>query len=378
MRLVIMREQARLGKDWGLADATRERLTAAGVTLFDKTNSWRSSDGRTGRIPNWSEIEAGQSPEAIIAQQDDKVTHQGDGSESHIKYMIQMREQARAAKDWAQSDKIRDDLRAIGVEVFDKEKMWRAKSGISGVIIGFLGSSGPTDLEISTLVVQRERARQSSDYGTADMIRDELRKGGVEISDKDKCWRCSNGRSGPIPVWATILGAPGGNDGRMAQHMTMGSMSGAGDLRNQIIQAALQSATNPNTAARTLMLLQQANSGMSMGMAPASMPGAMQRKAIPSLAPAAPRPNANNPDLQEAMAFINHSQASGHRVTDAEITWLVELREKMRQQKDFGSADSLRNSMRSTLSVELYEKEKQWVAADGRQGSIPLWNNLVA
>jgi len=370
-----MREQARLAKDWGLADAVRERLTAAGVTLFDKTNAWRTSDGRSGRIPTWSEIEAGHTAESIIQQTDDKTVPfpAGDSTEAQIKYMVQMREQARAAKDWAQSDKLRDELKAMGVEVFDKDKMWRSKTGLSGVIIGFRGSAGPTDMEISVLVVQRERARQSSDFSTADMIRDELKKVGVDINDKEKCWRASDGRVGAIPSWASIIGSTDGPSPSPVVNAaayaapTNSSPGVGGDLRNQIIQAALVNAQNPVTAARTLQLLQQAAGGA----APSSGPS--KPKPTQAVLPTASRPNA---DLSEALSFANQCQASGRHASDGEITWLIEIREKLRQNKEFANADEVRNALRNSLGVELYEKEKRWITNDGRQGSIPMWSTL--
>ena len=36
-----------------------------------------------------------------------------------IKYLITEREQARKAKDWPKSDSIRDDLKAMGIEIQD-------------------------------------------------------------------------------------------------------------------------------------------------------------------------------------------------------------------------------------------------------------------
>lgn len=363
VRLVVMREQARLAKDWGLADTIRERLTAAGVTLFDKTNAWRTADGRSGRIPTWSEIEAGQTAESIIQQQEQKtLTLGGDSSEANIKYLVQMREQARASKDWAQSDKIREDLKALGVEVFDKEKMWRAKSGQSGCIIGYRGSAGPTDLEISVLVVQRERARQSGDYGTADMIRDELKAVGCEILDKEKIWRSGDGRSGAVPSWSAIAGGAGGGDVLQPNLLAQPTPIQAGaTLQNQVVQAALVASQNPATAARTLQILQQ-ELGASTGVSLPVKNNFVLRQ---------------SPEAREALNFINQCQVSGRNVTDTEIDWLVGIREKLRQNKDFGDADTLRDAMRSSIGVELYEKEKRWVATDGRQGMIPMWTSLI-
>merc|ERR1719297_440717 len=68
VRLVATREQARLQKDWTLADTLRAQLSSIGVTLFDKPASWRSSYGKSGRIPTFNEIDGGNL-ENVIAQQ---------------------------------------------------------------------------------------------------------------------------------------------------------------------------------------------------------------------------------------------------------------------------------------------------------------------
>jgi len=379
-----MREQARLAKDWGLADTIRDRLSAAGVTLFDKTNAWRTQDGHTGRIPTWTEIEAGQTAESLITDHAQKLTATtagSDGSDANVKHLVQMREQARASKDWAQSDRIRDDLKALGVELFDKEKMWRAKSGASGCIIGYRGSAGPTDMEISALVVQREKARQSSDYNTADMVRDELRAVGVEIMDKEKIWRASDGRTGPVPAFAAIAASSGGGSGSLKPSMLakptgtvpsvpglsgFGGLSlGAGTSANvqvQVIQAALDAARDPATAARTLQLLQQASKGGGASRAPPSKAAAIASR--------------QNPEAIEALNFMTRKRSSGQTTSDAEIDWLMGIREKLRHAKDFAGADQMRDAFRNTLGVELFEKEKRWQANDGRQGNIPTFTSL--
>jgi len=373
--LVVSREQARSAKDWTLADSIREKLSGMGVSLQDKSNTWRSNDGQTGRIPTWSEIEAGHTPESFMTQQDAGAAsaHAGDGSEDHIKQLVLTREQARAAKDWTQSDKLREELGALGVEINDKEKMWRSKSGAKGVIIGYRGAGGPSDLEVSILVVQREKARKSGDYATSDMIRNELKAVGVEIKDREKIWRSNAGRQGPIPTWDTIQNGGGAPNAAVQATAAPAAVAVQGDvnsLRNQVVQAALQAAQNPATAARTLQLLQQGAAGTP---APTNA-----LKALPAIAAApAAAPAQPNAECQEAVDFVNSCQATGRSPMDAEIDWLVGLREKFRQAKDFVSADALRNSMRNVLSIQIHEKEKKWVAADGREGVIPMWNTLV-
>eukprot|EP00413_Alexandrium_margalefii_P043709 CAMPEP_0204584948 /NCGR_PEP_ID=MMETSP0661-20131031/46633_1 /ASSEMBLY_ACC=CAM_ASM_000606 /TAXON_ID=109239 /ORGANISM="Alexandrium margalefi, Strain AMGDE01CS-322" /LENGTH=381 /DNA_ID=CAMNT_0051594453 /DNA_START=64 /DNA_END=1209 /DNA_ORIENTATION=+ len=363
VRLVMMREQARSQKDWSLADTIRDKLVASGVTLFDKTHSWKSSDGQTGRIPTFSEIEAGHTPESFMAQQEARAAQvpAGDGSEAHIKHLVQMREQARAQKDWGQSDSLRDELKAQGVDIFDKEKMWRSSTGASGVILGYRAIGGPTDLEISTLVVQRERARQSSDFATSDMIRDELMAVGVQIQDREKTWRSNDGRQGTVPSWTEIIAGgsavPSGVRSVASPGMAQGK---AGGLQDQVVQAALAAAQNPNSAMRTLQMLQQAARG---------------RAVVPRAATATS--GSVNAECQAALDFISQCQTAGRPAQDAEIEWLVSLREKFRQMKDFPSSDALRNAMRNTLGIHFEEKEKMWKSNDGRMGAIPMWGSIA-
>eukprot|EP00343_Euplotes_focardii_P009646 CAMPEP_0205824626 /NCGR_PEP_ID=MMETSP0206-20130828/21852_1 /ASSEMBLY_ACC=CAM_ASM_000279 /TAXON_ID=36767 /ORGANISM="Euplotes focardii, Strain TN1" /LENGTH=48 /DNA_ID= /DNA_START= /DNA_END= /DNA_ORIENTATION= len=35
------------------------------------------------------------------------------------------REEARKVKDWTRADALRDEVRAKGVEIFDKQRQWR-------------------------------------------------------------------------------------------------------------------------------------------------------------------------------------------------------------------------------------------------------------
>lgn len=364
MRLIVAREQARLAKDWLNADDIRSQLTAMGVTVFDKTKTWSCIDGRKGNTPTFTELEAGytgetgpQNPIAIGARS------------MQIKKLVQMREQARASKDFEQSDKIREELKLIGVEVFDKEKMWRSSDGSSGCIIGYRANAGPTDIEITALVAQREKARQAGDWGTGDMIRNELKSVGVEIYDKEKQWRSKDGRSGIVPTWSqgfNPTNMPVVQGGAPQKQTASASMP---DLRNQLVQAALAAAANPVTAVQTLQLLQQTT-------APQSIPLLKVAAAPPNKA-TTPRPAVKTqitPEVQDALNFI--AQCGGQHIGDAEINWLVEIREKVRMQKDFSTADELRKVLKASLGIELFEKEKRWQSADGRQGSIPMWSNL--
>jgi len=422
VRLVATREQARLQKDWALADTLRTQLSSMGVTLFDKTASWRSACGKSGRIPTFAELDGGNL-ETVIAQQAMEIHSQqvsnaflggmgtmnfSSDAETQIKALIQQREQARANKDFARSDEIREELKGLGVEVFDKEKMWRSASGASGVIIGFHARGGPTDLEITTLVVQREKVRQSGDFGTSDMIRNELRAVGVEIYDKEKVWKATDGRQGPVPSWQQIQagGGAGGNAVggltaaaaavQLQQPTMMGAMGGLTQMQqialmqssgqaiglgnatlmqdqvlqnqimqNQLMQAAMAAATTPSQAEQTLKLLQArgTNTGLQQGNSPSAITDAGT--------------GALCPEYQQAMQILADCAATGRVAEDAEILWLISIREKLRYKKDFTAADDLRNALRNSLSIELFEKEKRWSTPDGRQGLIPMFSDLA-
>jgi len=512
VRLVVMRTQARLQKDWNLADTIRTKLTEMGVTLFDKTNSWHSKTGQTGRIPAFSELDAGQPIESIIQEQ---VMPQANGlsmshvvlDDSQVRLLVQQREQARAQKDFARSDELRDELKIYGVEVFDKDRMWRAKNGLAGCIIGFHAESGATDLEITTLVVQREKARQSSDFGTADLIRNELRAAGVEIYDKEKVWKIGNGRQGPVPSWQQIQSGGGdvlaqmqaqqqqqgmlspdmamamgmvqvnGDDAMQAQvadHQTEDFSDQQGSAILQLLQQAEQAEPDQQAQlnhqyeqvqqlqqaqqlqlqqlqqlqqAQQLQLLQQSQVaeglqqqkakeavaiGTAMGQALQTMTAQAelqkqqqlqqaqlqqqqlqqlhlqqqlqsltmaaspelqnkyQLQQLQTLTTATPPPTppptttttitttetAVTPELQKVMEMMQDCTASGRMPQDSEIDWLVGIREKLRQARDFATADEIRNALRNNLGVELHEKEKRWATADGQKGFIPLWKDI--
>mmetsp|Transcript_2460 Transcript_2460/g.4615 ORF Transcript_2460/g.4615 Transcript_2460/m.4615 type:complete len:313 (-) Transcript_2460:137-1075(-) len=275
-----------------------------------------------------------------------------------IKNLVQQREQARARKDFARSDELRNQLKAMGVEVFDKEKMWKASSGASGVVLGYRGAGGPTDLEITTLVLQREKARQNSDFGTSDMIRNELRAAGVEIYDKEKTWKAGDGRQGPIPSFQQVQalqagGCAGGLAAVAAQMQPMlGAMAGMSPQNQAAVMQAL-AAAQKSPAAQTMQLMQASGASAALNVA-----------------------GAQSPEYQKAMEILGEVSSSGRTVPDQEIEWLVGVREKLRYKKDFTSADNMRNTLRNALGLELLEKEKRWTTNDGRSGTIPMWSDL--
>jgi len=382
MRLVVQREQARFSKDFSLADSYRDQLGGLGVTLQDKEHTWRSNDGRQGRIPSFNEIEnAGGSPDAVMSMMQERMQPppvNDDSENGFIKNLIRQREEARAAKDYARSDQIRDELKSQGVDIFDKDKIWKGPNGACGVVIGFNAGNGshpcPSDKEITILVQQREKAREAKDWAMGDMIRSELKLWSVEIFDKDKTWRASDGRTGQVPPWSTDIQAG-------AILPTAGFQPGAQAVNqaylNQLIAACVANANNPVTSARTMSLLQQAASPM--GAAPQPHYGAPvvpQRAAPPPPAPRANFSSRSGGDMNGAIQFCKEANTTNRYVADSEIQWLMEVREKLRHAKDYSGADKLRDAYKSNLGLELLEKEKAWNMTDGRRGNIPSFQQL--
>ena len=144
----------------------REQLRAKGVEVFDKTHEWRASDGRHGVI-----ISGGSSGQAVGAC---------EPSDTEIIIKIEEREKARAAKDFTTSDRKRDELRAAGVDVFDKQRLWKTNDGrqgrigVSAAAHLHAGKAPLTEFDIEQQLVVRERARAQKDWPTADRIREEL------------------------------------------------------------------------------------------------------------------------------------------------------------------------------------------------------------
>merc|ERR1719277_700303 len=281
------------------------------------------------------------------------------GDAAQINQLIQAREQARCSKDFAQADQIREQLTQMGVEIWDKEKTWKQPStGLSGIVIGFFGDRAPSDIEVNALVIQREKTRLRTDFATSDMIRDELKVRGVELYDKDLEWKSNDGRRGKIPTFDMIdkgLVKPGRN---MMAGVGGGSggMAGASpDLQAVLVQLA---ATNPAWAGQLVPMLTGGGGGG------ASKPSAKQVGMNMTA-------GAMTPDTKKAVNVCK--SCVGRAPTDQEIQFLVQARENCRQAKDFAGADLLRSEMKN-IGLEVYDKEKVWKTANGRQGAVPSWS----
>jgi len=193
------REDARRMKDWGAGDRIREELRAVGCEVNDREKVWRTTDGRRGRVGG------GAAPVMSMGS-------------TQIEQLIQERQQAREMKDYARSDELREQLRAQGIQVHDKEGIWQSSDGRTGILSGQqmggggMGGGPLNEQQINALIQQREQARAMKDWTTGDRIRDQLRQSGIDIFDREKYWRARDGRQGMI---GNVGGGGGGMGGGM-------------------------------------------------------------------------------------------------------------------------------------------------------------------
>ncbi len=117
-------------------------------------------------------------------------SQEGEGqcrmSREEIEESIEQREIARANKNWGEADKIRQKLRTNGVQILDKENIWRGEDDSIGI---FAGPKGLPEAGIKYIINYREQIRAKKNWALADSLREVLRDQGVQIFDKDGTWR---------------------------------------------------------------------------------------------------------------------------------------------------------------------------------------------
>merc|ERR1712107_345295 len=235
--MVVERERLRAVQDFSAADEMRDRLATMGVVVHDDKRIWKSTDGRQGTI--------------ITGGSETRLCHL---SKSEIESRIALREEARWQKDWERGDRLREELRNEGCELIDNLQSWRTADGRTGVYPEARGwggkgfdeasrliqeslaqqdSSVPMEVytaaataaqayiaaaqhsmmgsslslpSIEALVAGREASRENRDFRAADAIREDLRAHGVDLWDKQRMWRASDGRRG-----STQRGGSGGS-----------------------------------------------------------------------------------------------------------------------------------------------------------------------
>ena len=128
------RDAARSNKDWTTADGIKQQLRDLGIDVREakgaRGGTWSTKDGRCGTFE--SDMQTGFHFDSSLT------THK-------IQEMLDTRDQARKRKDWDVADKIKKELRANGVGVFDKDNVWTTQDGRQGHFGPGGFSQGSTD-----------------------------------------------------------------------------------------------------------------------------------------------------------------------------------------------------------------------------------------
>lgn len=414
LELVSRREAARQARRFEESDAIRQELRDRGVELYDKEKEWRAKDGRRGSL-----FTAGAA-ECVL-------------SDAEIQNQIGQRDEARKNKDFDTADRIREALRQMGVELLDKEAVWRTGSGRSGSYSGapVASQSGNlTGAAIRKLVSERERMRSLQDFEAADELRRQLAQLGVELFEQEvpRLWRTTDGMLGVIFPGGQEVACPLGDrdivarvarreDARQQKAFAEADQIRE-DLRNCGVElldkekewcttdgrhggyvggnnsaggvgipsaASMQAAVgNPYVQADPFGLLGQQLAAAVPGANAATLAAGLAQLLTPQAAAPAAQAGygalgASNASVLAALGLGGGvvpglssavtSSPSAGTLTDAAIAALVAGRESARERHDWQAADAIRNDLRSH-GVDVWDKEKVWRANDGRSGMI--------
>lgn len=113
-------------------------------------------------------------------------------STEEILSKVEERENARKCKDFATSDQLRDALRDMGVDLIDKSRIWKSSDGRCGL----LSRDRMGQDQLQALVGLREQERTAKNWEMADKLREVLKEAGVTLHDKTNSWTTDDNRGG--------------------------------------------------------------------------------------------------------------------------------------------------------------------------------------
>lgn len=354
LRLVSQRESFRQQRRFADSDQIREELRSMGVELYDKEKEWRANDGRRGML-----FTAGPA-ECVL-------------SDLEIRERIREREDARKAKEWDRADASRDALRHLGVELDDKESVWRTSSGRSGTYTGMPIQQQMTGAEIRRFVAERERHRAAQDFDSADDLRRHLAAHGVEVFDNERLWRTSNGQQGVIVTGGHEVDCyltDAEIETRVAQREE--ARSAKNWLQADATRDTLRSLGVELLDAQKQWCTTDGRHGNYSG-------GTVDFQLMPMKSDQTTSTLAQVATLLAAALSPGGTTTSGQNYStmpqgsatfsEPAIIALVHGRERARERHDWQAADAIRADLRSH-GVEVRDKEKAWRSNDGRSGPI--------
>ncbi|CAK0827022.1 unnamed protein product, partial [Prorocentrum cordatum] len=219
MARVREREEHRLNRNWQAADEVREALRIQGVEVMDAQRQWLTTDGRSGTyeaagapmVPaDICSLLGGASAGAA------SLGALGLGSLGVLGSLGALGGAASPAGLGIQKPSV-DPTAAVAAQAISALSGLLAQRGqvtpqqlqtmqqLQQSLLAAPQAAAPVSTgmtfstpSIAALVAGREQARDRRDFTAADSIRTDLRSHGVEVWDKDKVWRCTDGRSGSL------------------------------------------------------------------------------------------------------------------------------------------------------------------------------------
>eukprot|EP00746_Dinoflagellata_sp_MGD_P072351 gnl/MRDRNA2_/MRDRNA2_29370_c0_seq2.p2 gnl/MRDRNA2_/MRDRNA2_29370_c0~~gnl/MRDRNA2_/MRDRNA2_29370_c0_seq2.p2 ORF type:complete len:196 (+),score=54.19 gnl/MRDRNA2_/MRDRNA2_29370_c0_seq2:102-689(+) len=159
----------------------------------------------------------------------------GGADEAKIQDMVDERQQCRRDRDFDKADRIRDELRDMGVRVDDTELTWEGRGGMRGRIDNGKGGGkgggggrgrdrgGDVDPEMEEKLDAWVAAKRQRDFETADRIRAELKDMGLNNPEELR----------PPPGKGKNKGGGGGGGRRDSRDRGRGGGGGRRDSRDR-------------------------------------------------------------------------------------------------------------------------------------------------
>jgi len=305
--------------------------------------------------------------------------------------LVLKRERARLDKNWADADAIRDQLKRQGVQMNDREDLWQC-----GPMVGLYDPSyNVKDTAIRTILQVREDARQAKDYAISDTIRGMLAEAGIEIKDREGYWYSTrDDRQGSItetinggPMTAPPgAGPPGGRPTPSERQMPSQSYAPIRAMRN---------APEPEPYGRYGAPPPPSDQGARYGRGSSVSPygGGGGRLGPPADGPPPPPPGGpygggkghgygsygggQPPPPPSKGAYGgggmgDYGGGMGDHCRDVVLTledFLIR-REEARNAADWAEADKIRDVL-NMMGIHLKDKERRWNLNDGRSGEYP-------
>ena len=196
--LILHRAELRQQRSYEAADAILERLRDEyGVSVNDYKRTWRSERGAA----HADEYGGGGGLREYARDYRDR---DAEVDEGRVLALLSERSELRRERDYAGADAIREELRSMGVEVYDREMMWRVErperrrrrsvSRVGWDDDGRFVRDPDDDAEVNaelvqSLIAERAELRAAREYQEADKIRERLRELNVYVSDRERWWR---------------------------------------------------------------------------------------------------------------------------------------------------------------------------------------------